>query len=72
MFKCERCGSRYSAMHAVTMENCPRCLIRDRTSTPLTFKAFQLPARAEANVPSQSSSRPAGQDRPVSVYDVTA
>jgi DNA-directed RNA polymerase subunit RPC12/RpoP len=41
MFRCERCGSRYSAMHAAAMENCPRCMVRDRTASPLTFKAFQ-------------------------------
>lgn len=43
MFTCDRCGSRYSAMHAATMENCPRCQVRDRVSAPLAFKAFQLP-----------------------------
>ena len=43
MFRCERCGSRFSAMHAATIENCPRCLIRDRVSSRLSFKAFQLP-----------------------------
>ena len=49
MFRCERCGSRYSALHAATMENCPRCMVRDRTASPLTFKAFQqLPDRSEA------------------------
>jgi predicted nucleic acid-binding Zn-ribbon protein len=41
MFSCERCGSRYSAMHGVTLENCPRCQIRDRVSAPLAFKAFE-------------------------------
>ncbi len=41
MFRCERCGSRYSAMHAVSIETCPRCQARDRISSPLTFKAFQ-------------------------------
>lgn len=48
MFRCDRCGSRYSSMHAATIENCPRCLIRDRISAPLSFKAFRLPSeRAE-------------------------
>jgi len=31
-------------MHAAAIESCPRCLIRDRVSAPLTFKAFRLPA----------------------------
>lgn len=45
MFTCERCGSRYSAMHAATMQDCPRCKIRDRVAAPLAFKAFHLPER---------------------------
>jgi DNA-directed RNA polymerase subunit RPC12/RpoP len=60
MFRCERCGSRYSAMHAAAMENCPRCMIRDRTAAPLTFKAFQLSDRDEAAV---GSKRPEERER---------
>jgi predicted nucleic acid-binding Zn-ribbon protein len=48
MFICERCGSRYSAMHAAAMENCPRCMVRNHTAAPLTFKAFRLPPSVEA------------------------
>lgn len=47
MFTCERCGSRYSKMHAAAIESCPRCQIRDRVSAPLTFKMFRLPPGAE-------------------------
>jgi len=43
MFRCERCGSNYNALYAATLENCPRCQIRDRTTAPLAFKAFRLP-----------------------------
>lgn len=60
MFICERCGSRYSAMHAAAMENCPRCMIRDRTAAPLAFKAFRLPPSAEAR---QAESRHQPEDR---------
>jgi DNA-directed RNA polymerase subunit RPC12/RpoP len=42
MFRCERCGSDYNALYAATLENCPRCQVRDRTAAPLTFKAFRL------------------------------
>jgi hypothetical protein len=48
MFQCERCGSRYSEMHATALENCPRCQIRDRVSAPLSFKMFRLPPGAES------------------------
>jgi hypothetical protein len=51
MFTCERCGSRYSEMHAAALENCPRCQIRDRVSAPLTFKMFRLPPGAERPEP---------------------
>ena len=58
MFKCERCGSGYSANH-VGVENCPRCLLLDRVQTPLTFKMFEVRAperkapQAQAAVPRQ-------------------
>jgi DNA-directed RNA polymerase subunit RPC12/RpoP len=57
MFHCERCGSRYSAMHAAAIENCPRCLVRDRTAAQLAFKAFEAPARAEAAAASMTRER---------------
>ena len=60
MFICQRCGSRYSAMHAAAMENCPRCMVRERTAAPLTFKAFRLPPSMEAR---HAESRPQPQDR---------
>jgi DNA-directed RNA polymerase subunit RPC12/RpoP len=66
MFKCERCGSRYSAMHAAAMENCPRCMIRDRTSAPLTFKAFALPDRGTTEMSRPRDERQE-RDRPLSV-----
>jgi predicted nucleic acid-binding Zn-ribbon protein len=65
MFICERCGSRYSAMHAAAMENCPRCQIRDRTAVPLNFKAFELPPSARAK------SMPAGAAREASAPRVS-
>ena len=57
MFHCERCGSRYSAMHAATIENCPRCLIRDRTAAQLAFKAFESPAHSGATAAPPTSQR---------------
>jgi hypothetical protein len=43
MFTCERCGSSYSSMRALGIENCPRCLLKDRTVAPLSLKVFTLP-----------------------------
>jgi hypothetical protein len=40
MFSCEKCGSSYSAAHAVAIENCPRCLAREQVTSRLVFKPF--------------------------------
>lgn len=69
MFSCERCGSRYSAMHAAALENCPRCQIRDRISTPLVFKAFEFPKIADSKpsgLPPGAASAQARGDSPES------
>jgi DNA-directed RNA polymerase subunit RPC12/RpoP len=57
MFRCERCGSRYSSMHAAAIENCPRCLVREKVSSPLAFQAFQLPNRSEGEPASGQEER---------------
>jgi predicted nucleic acid-binding Zn-ribbon protein len=63
MFMCERCGSRYSAMHAVAIENCPRCQIREQIASPLAFKAFELhqPDERQAETLPLGSSPPESQ-----------
>ena len=48
MFKCERCGSGYSASH-LGVEHCPRCMLLDRVQAPLTFKIF-APSEATSAV----------------------
>jgi predicted nucleic acid-binding Zn-ribbon protein len=69
MFRCVRCGSRYSAKHAAAMENCPRCIVRDRTPSALTFEAFQqLTNRSDTEAEMGSSLRDSqGRDQPLSV-----
>jgi predicted nucleic acid-binding Zn-ribbon protein len=39
MFRCERCGSQFSAVYAAAVEHCPRCQIRDRIAVPLSLVA---------------------------------
>ncbi|HET6571436.1 MAG TPA: DNA-formamidopyrimidine glycosylase family protein [Solirubrobacterales bacterium] len=65
MFKCERCGTGYSPMHAAGIDNCPRCMVRDRTAAPLTFKAFELPGsrKSAAGPYTASGSRPSSSLR---------
>lgn len=38
MFRCDNCGSGYSAQAASSWTSCPRCLARDRVSVPLIFE----------------------------------
>jgi hypothetical protein len=56
MFTCRRCGSGYSASH-IGVENCPRCLLRDRVQVPLSFKIFRLPDARGATMPPPSPPR---------------
>lgn len=67
MFRCERCGSSYSAMHAMAIENCPRCQVRDQVTSPLVFKPFGFPegsAPKLRSVPLTVASERAGKDCP--------
>lgn len=43
-------------MHAVALQNCPRCQIRDKVAAPLTFKAFTLPEEFESKQPEEPES----------------
>jgi hypothetical protein len=58
-------------MHAATLENCPRCQIRDRISAPLAFKAFDFsdfPEQADLkprSLPLTAASAQARSDLPV-------
>ena len=38
MFRCDNCGSGYSAQAASSWTSCPRCLAKEKTQVPLTFE----------------------------------
>jgi hypothetical protein len=38
MFRCDNCGSGYSAQAASSWTSCPRCLAKDKVMVPLTFE----------------------------------
>jgi hypothetical protein len=38
MFRCDHCGSGYSAQAASSWTACPRCLAREKIQVPLTFE----------------------------------
>lgn len=63
MFSCEKCGSSYSATHAVAIENCPRCLARDQVTSPLVFKPFGFPEGTKTKLRSVPLTVASGQAR---------
>lgn len=38
MFRCDNCGSGYSAQAAASWHSCPRCLAKERINIPLRFE----------------------------------
>jgi hypothetical protein len=38
MFRCDNCGSGYSAQAASSWTSCPRCLAKDKVQVPLIFE----------------------------------
>jgi hypothetical protein len=38
MFRCDNCGSGYSAQAAFSWTSCPRCLAKERIQVPLAFE----------------------------------
>ncbi len=38
MFRCDKCGSGYSAQAASSWTSCPRCLAKEKVQVPLTFE----------------------------------
>lgn len=49
MFVCERCGSSYNPAHAVALEYCPRCMVRERAAA--TLKSVPLSSRRSLDYP---------------------
>ena len=41
MFRCERCGTGFSANQVDVSDDCTRCKSKGRTSAPLVFAPFQ-------------------------------
>lgn len=38
MFRCDNCGSGYSAQAASSWTSCPRCLAKEKIQAPLIFE----------------------------------
>jgi hypothetical protein len=48
MFRCDNCGSGYSAQAASSWTSCPRCLAKDRIQVPLSFELGWQRQRSQA------------------------
>jgi len=63
MFRCDNCGSGYSAQAASSWTSCPRCLAKERIQVPLAFELGWQRQRSEAEAtaapPAAASSQPA-------------
>jgi hypothetical protein len=58
MFRCDKCGSGYSAQAASSWSSCPRCLARDKISVPLTFERGWRSAGEQREGDGRTSSGP--------------
>lgn len=48
MFRCDNCGSSYSAQAASSWTACPRCLAKEKVQVPLTFELGWQRPQAQA------------------------
>jgi hypothetical protein len=63
MFRCDNCGSGYSAQAASSWTSCPRCLAKEKVQVPLTFELGWQRQRMEARIAGGTPSA-TGSQRP--------
>jgi hypothetical protein len=65
MFRCDNCGSGYSAQAASSWTSCPRCLAKERIQVPLAFELGwqrqRTQAEATPTVMTPTASQPAAR-----------
>jgi hypothetical protein len=54
MFRCDNCGSGYSAQAVGSWTCCPRCMAKERVQVPLTFELGWRRPAAEPETPAAS------------------
>jgi len=61
MFRCDNCGSGFSAQAASSWTSCPRCLAKQKVQVPLTFELGwqRQGSQAAVTAASPAESRPA-------------
>ena len=63
MFRCDNCGSGYSAQAASSLSACPRCQAKEKIQVPLTFElGWKRPADGSpAVLPSEAGGNRAAE-----------
>jgi hypothetical protein len=61
MFRCDNCGSGYSAQAASSCTSSPRCLAKEKLKVPLTFELGWQRREAKASSATVRASKPASQ-----------
>jgi hypothetical protein len=61
MFRCDNCGSGYSAQAASSWTSCPRCLAREKVQVPLTFELGWQRQKTEAQAAPAPEQAPGSQ-----------
>jgi hypothetical protein len=63
MFRCDNCGSGYSAQAASSWTSCPRCLAKEKVQVPLNFELGwqrrDVRTQVAASAPKVADSQPA-------------
>jgi len=54
MFRCDNCGSGYSAQTASSWTSCPRCLAKEKVRAPLTFELGWQHPRVDKGEPQKA------------------
>jgi hypothetical protein len=61
MFRCDNCGSGYSAQAASSWTSCPRCLAKERIQVPLAFELGWQRQRSQSEAAATPMATPASQ-----------
>jgi hypothetical protein len=61
MFRCDNCGSGYSAQAASSWTSCPRCLAKEKIQVPLTFELGWQRQGSKAQVSAETTKSSASQ-----------
>lgn len=61
MFGCERCGARFNSARAAAIRDCPRCLLRDDVTSPLSWTPDRPRPQVASDRPERYGKRTTGE-----------